>query len=88
MKNVSVSKKVTRLLVTIIIVAVTLVMVIPFVWMLSASFKTEADVMKIPIEWIPKYFYIDNYKNPVKTYNFYNFNKISQKNVNTTCVFE
>ena len=60
MKNVSVSKKVTRLLVTIIIVAVTLVMVIPFVWMLSASFKTEADVMKIPIEWIPKYFYIDN----------------------------
>lgn len=39
MKNVSVSKKVTRLLVTIIIVAVTLVMVIPFVWMLSASFK-------------------------------------------------
>ena len=53
MKNVSVSKKVTRLLVTIIIVAVTLVMVIPFVWMLSASFKTEADVMKIPIEWIP-----------------------------------
>ena len=43
MKNVSVSKKVTRLLVTIIIVAVTLVMVIPFVWMLSASFKTEAD---------------------------------------------
>ena len=62
MKNVSVSKKVTRLLVTIIIVAVTLVMVIPLVWMLSASFKTEADVMKIPIEWIPKYFYIDNYK--------------------------
>ena len=62
MKNVSVSKKVTRLLVTIIIVAVTLVMVIPFVWMLSASFKTEADVMKIPIEWIPKYFYIDKVK--------------------------
>ena len=59
-------KKVTRLLVTIIIVAVTLVMVIPFVWMLSASFKTEADVMKIPIEWIPKYFYIDNYKKGFK----------------------
>ena len=27
-------------------------------------------------------------KNPVKTYNFYIFNKISQKNINTTCVFE
>lgn len=37
-------------------------MIVPFVWMISASFKTEADVMKIPIEWIPKYFYPDNYK--------------------------
>lgn len=27
-------------------------------------------------------------KNPVKTYNFYIFNKISQKNINTTCIFE
>ncbi|MCI8516320.1 MAG: carbohydrate ABC transporter permease [Hungatella sp.] len=40
---------------------VTLMMVIPFIWMVSASFKTEADVMKIPIDWIPGYFYPDNY---------------------------
>ena len=60
-KNVPVSKKVARVLITIVIILVTLVM-IPFVWMISASFKTEADVMKIPIEWIPKYFYPDNYK--------------------------
>ena len=61
-KNVPVSKKVARILITIVIILVTLVMIIPFVWMISASFKTEADVMKIPIEWIPKYFYPDNYK--------------------------
>ena len=61
-KNVPVSKKVARVLITIVIILVTLVMIVPFVWMISASFKTEADVMKIPIEWIPKYFYIDNYK--------------------------
>ncbi len=61
-KNMSVSKRVIRLVMTLLIVGITLVMVIPFVWMLSASFKTEADVMKIPIEWIPKYFYLDNYK--------------------------
>lgn len=61
-KNMSVSKKIIRLVITLLIVGITLVMVIPFVWMLSASFKTEADVMKIPIEWIPKYFYVDNYK--------------------------
>ena len=61
-KNVPVSKKVARTLITIVIILVTLVMIVPFVWMISASFKTEADVMKIPIEWIPKYFYPDNYK--------------------------
>lgn len=61
-KNVPVSKKVARVLITIVIILVTLVMIVPFVWMISASFKTEADVMKIPIEWIPKYFYPDNYK--------------------------
>ena len=56
-KNVPVSKKVARVLITIVIILVTLVMIVPFVWMISAS-----DVMKIPIEWIPKYFYPDNYK--------------------------
>src|SRR5690606_39640401 len=25
----------------------------PFLWMLSSSFKVEADVLKFPIEWIP-----------------------------------
>ena len=61
-KNVPVCKKVARVLIIIVIILVTLVMIVPFVWMISASFKTEADVMKIPIEWIPKYFYPDNYK--------------------------
>lgn len=50
-KNVPVSKKVARVLITIVIILVTLVMIVPFVWMISASFKTEADVMKIRIEW-------------------------------------
>ena len=61
-KNVPVSRKVARVLITIVIILVTVGMIVPFVWMISASFKTEADVMKIPIEWIPKYFYPDNYK--------------------------
>lgn len=58
----SVSRKVLRIIMTCAIVMLTVIMVVPFVWMISASFKTQADVMKIPIEWIPKYFYIDNYK--------------------------
>lgn len=61
-KTESTSKKIIRLLMTVLIIGVTLLMVIPFVWMISASFKTEADVMRIPIDWIPNYLYLENYR--------------------------
>lgn len=60
-KKESPSRKIIRLLMTAVIVLLATVMVVPFIWMISASFKTEADVMKIPIDWIPNYWYIDNY---------------------------
>lgn len=50
-----------RVLWTVIIGIFGLTMVVPFIWMLSASMKISADVMTLPIEWIPKYFYPDNY---------------------------
>ncbi|ANK95290.1 MULTISPECIES: carbohydrate ABC transporter permease [Rhizobium] len=36
-----------------IIVTVTIVMLMPFAWMLSASLKLSRDVFAFPIEWIP-----------------------------------
>jgi multiple sugar transport system permease protein len=36
-----------------IVLAVTLVMLTPFAWMLSASLKLNRDVFTFPIEWIP-----------------------------------
>lgn len=63
-KRIVFSKKnIIRVIMTLVIIAIATIMLIPFVWMLSASFKTQADVMKIPIDWIPDYFYVDNYKN-------------------------
>lgn len=38
-----------------------LLMITPFIWMVSASFKQQRDVMSVPIQWIPKYWYPDNY---------------------------
>lgn len=55
-------KMFTRILVTVIVGLLALTMIVPFLWMLSASMKISADVMKLPIEWIPDYFYPDNYK--------------------------
>ena len=50
-----------RIVMSAVIGAISLFMIVPFLWMLSASMKTSADVLKLPIEWIPKYFYLDNY---------------------------
>ncbi|MCW0019402.1 carbohydrate ABC transporter permease [Rhizobium sp. BT-226] len=36
-----------------IVITVTLVMLMPFAWMLSASLKLSRDVFAFPIEWIP-----------------------------------
>ncbi|MGJ6969456.1 carbohydrate ABC transporter permease [Streptosporangium sp. G11] len=35
------------------LVAVTLLMLVPFGWMLSASLKRDSEVLAIPIDWIP-----------------------------------
>lgn len=50
-----------RILFTVLIAMLALTMIVPFLWMLSASMKHELDVTKIPIQWIPDYFYPNNY---------------------------
>ncbi|QHQ63691.1 ABC transporter permease subunit [Anaerocolumna sedimenticola] len=51
-----------KVLLTIIIAIIGITMIIPFIWMLSASMKISADVMELPIRWIPKSFNLNNYK--------------------------
>ncbi|MEO2203683.1 carbohydrate ABC transporter permease [Paenibacillus pabuli] len=41
------------LLITVIMLALAIVMIIPFLWMISTSLKTPSEVFKYPIEWIP-----------------------------------
>lgn len=45
-----------------IMLLISFFMLVPFVWMLSSSFKPEADVFKMPIEWIPNEFTMSNYQ--------------------------
>ncbi len=42
-----------RLLATLIMLVLAIVMVMPFIWMISTSLKTPTEVFKYPIEWIP-----------------------------------
>lgn len=43
-----------RIITTIIVGALALVFIFPFLWMLSTSFKYEIDVMEFPVRLIPK----------------------------------
>jgi len=49
-KRISITKK---SIISLILMALGIIMVIPFLWMLSASFKGINDVFNFPIEWIP-----------------------------------
>jgi multiple sugar transport system permease protein len=50
-----------RVIWTIVIGALAFTMIVPFLWMISASMKRPLDVMKLPIKWIPDYWYPQNY---------------------------
>ena len=44
---------VSRVLIYALLIVVAALMLVPFLWMLSASFKLNKDVFTFPIEWIP-----------------------------------
>lgn len=46
---------------TVLLLIMGFTMIVPFLWMLSASMKVTQDVMRLPIKWIPSYLYFQNY---------------------------
>ncbi|WP_338552924.1 carbohydrate ABC transporter permease [Paenibacillus sp. KS-LC4] len=54
---------VRKSIITALMMGMSILFLLPFVWMLSTSFKIEADVFTYPIQWIPKTWHvIENYK--------------------------
>lgn len=53
-KNARIAYYAKKILLTVFVWAIGIVIIIPFVWMLSTSFKGMNDVFTFPIEWIPK----------------------------------
>ncbi len=45
----------------VIVILITITMLAPFVWMLSASLKLNRDVFSFPIEWIPQHPHWQNF---------------------------
>lgn len=46
--------KIQKLIFTLLVGAVSVIMLSPLLWMITTSFKIEADVFNFPVEWIPK----------------------------------
>ncbi|MVA56563.1 carbohydrate ABC transporter permease [Agrobacterium vitis] len=53
--------RLSTLVVYATVIAVTIIMLLPFAWMLSASLKLDRDVFVFPIEWIPAHPRWQNY---------------------------
>ena len=45
----------------ILLILLSIITLIPFVWMLSSSLKLDREVFEFPIRWIPRVFHWENY---------------------------
>lgn len=51
----------TTIIITLIMLFFSVVMIVPFLWMISTSFKMPAEVFQYPIKWIPAQFIWDHH---------------------------
>lgn len=51
----------TRIAQYVLLIVLTVITLLPLVWMLSASFKLSSEVFTNPIRWIPESFHWENY---------------------------
>ncbi|GAB6928837.1 carbohydrate ABC transporter permease [Paenibacillus sp. JCM 10914] len=55
------AKKMEKTVMTLLLVAGGLLMMIPFIWMITSSFKPENEFTAVPPTLLPKHFTINNY---------------------------
>ncbi|NQX60047.1 carbohydrate ABC transporter permease [Paenibacillus qinlingensis] len=68
-----------KIIATLLFFALGIGMIMPFIWMFSASFKNSADLFEYPIRWIPKTWDLSNYEkvwNGSITFSTFYFNSI------------
>lgn len=54
MKVQSRSYKIGRVILYAVLIAIAVLMLVPFAWMLSSSLKLDKDIFVVPIQWIPE----------------------------------
>ena len=69
---------VKTVLIYVMLIVLTIITLLPLIWMLSASFKLSTEVFTFPIKWIPEKFHWENYvtiwqKIPLALFTFNSF---------------
>ena len=54
--------KISTVLIFLFCCIVAFTMLVPFVWMVSASFKLNSEIFSYPVKWIPEVFRTLNYE--------------------------
>lgn len=60
------AKNIKKLIIYFVLITLSALMVIPFVWLVRSSLMTPMQIFKSPVEWIPKPFAWSNYTNALK----------------------
>ncbi|MBQ8074262.1 MAG: carbohydrate ABC transporter permease [Clostridia bacterium] len=55
------AQRIGKVLLYVALILLSVVTLIPFVWMLSSSLKLDREVFEFPIRWIPQVFHWENY---------------------------
>jgi multiple sugar transport system permease protein len=61
MKGKRQHEKITKVILYAVLIFISLLMLVPFAWMLSSSLKLDKDVFIVPIQWIPENPQWENY---------------------------
>lgn len=63
-------RKIKQICLHVILIVLVGITVIPFIWMIISSFKSNSDIIAINQSFIPKMFTIENYINVQEKFNF------------------
>lgn len=60
--NARTKRKLQRTILWIVLLVLGITMILPFLWTVSASFKSNNEIFQVPFEWIPTKLKWDNYE--------------------------
>lgn len=62
MDSLKIRRNTNRTLIYVVLITFAIILMFPFYWMITGSFKTYSEMIANPVLWFPSHFNLDNYK--------------------------